>query len=191
MVLLAAIILGLAVGMVRGETLRRLGRLPLRGGIWVPFAFAIQWCIVYVHVPWCDGLWSTRTILLVFSYILLLAFVWLNRRLRGMWLIGLGLILNFAVIVANGGFMPITPEALIATGQENLAPGLQAGAHVRGTKDIVLPRTDTRLYWLSDIFILPPPFPLPSVFSLGDLLLAIGVFWLLQSAMMDTDTADR
>ncbi|MBM3302525.1 MAG: DUF5317 family protein, partial [Deltaproteobacteria bacterium] len=41
------------------------------------------------------------------------------------------------------------------------------------------------LWELSDIFVLPPPFPLPTAFSLGDALIAGGVFLLLQKAVGD------
>ena len=37
--------------------------------------------------------------------------------------------------------------------------------------------------FLSDIFVIPPPFPIPSVFSVGDFLIALGMFWLVPSAL--------
>jgi hypothetical protein len=46
-----------------------------------------------------------------------------------------------------------------------------------------LPRAQTQLWLLSDIFVLPPPFPIPSVFSLGDMMIAAGVFLLVQRGL--------
>ena len=59
---------------------------------------------------------TARRVLLVSSYLLLIAFVALNVRRPGIAVIGLGLLLNFAAIVANEGLMPITPEAVMRTG---------------------------------------------------------------------------
>ena len=41
----------------------------------------------------------------------------------------------------------------------------------------------TRLPWLTDRFLLAPPFPFPTVFSVGDLLIGLGVAWLIAAAM--------
>jgi hypothetical protein len=114
---------------------------------------------------------------------LLAIFVWQNRRLPGMWLVGLGLLANWAVILANGGHMPITFEALVAAGKGNLVSTPTAGTLVFGSKDVLLPGIETRLGFLSDIFVIPPPFPIPTVFSVGDALIALGMFGLVQHAL--------
>ncbi len=100
-----------------------------------------------------------------------------------MKLIGLGLLLNFAVIMLNGGFMPITPEALIQTGYDSYAPQLETGYRVARTKNIVMEPGEARLWFLSDILVLPRPFPIPSVVSVGDVVIAAGVFFFLREPM--------
>ena len=89
-------------------------------------------------------------------------------------------------MVANGGFMPITPEAVARIEHQNLIVHLGGVERMSGSKGIVLPREETALWVLSDIFIIPPPFPVPSAFSLGDVLVAVGAFMLLQKAMVST-----
>jgi hypothetical protein len=49
------------------------------------------------------------------------------------------------------------------------------------TKDFVLPLADTRLWFLDDRFILPAWMNYHVAFSIGDVLIAIGAFWLLWS----------
>ncbi|MGQ9586702.1 MAG: DUF5317 family protein, partial [Anaerolineae bacterium] len=110
-----------------------------------------------------------------------LAVVWHNRQLPGMWLIGLGLLLNGAVILANGGGMPITPQMMERLGVPVEVTQQAMRVFVPRAKDIVLPREETRLWFLSDIGFLPI---LGGVaFSIGDVLIAGGVIWLLDAGL--------
>jgi len=109
-------------------------------------------------------------------------FLWYNRRLPGFWLLGVGLLLNLAVIVANDGLMPISPETLaIVHGTQG--HGTEVAEVVEGQaigdKNIVLRVEDTRLEWLGDRFTVPDQWPIQFAFSLGDLFLALGAFWAL------------
>ena len=182
MILAAAILVAVVVGLVRGGSLQRLASLPFRLG-WVALvAFGLQIYLIYFPEPVSTGP-SLRVGVLMLSYALLLVVIWQNRALPGVWLMGVGLIANFAVMILNGGYMPITPEALAQAGFAHNALSAQAGARVLATKDIVLPRDATVAWWLSDIFVLPPPFPIATVFSAGDAIIALGAFWFLQNGM--------
>ncbi len=191
MILAAAVLGAVVIGLVRGGDLRRLAHVPLRWGGLTLVSFALQIYLIYFPESVSEGLLSPRVGLLLLSYVLLFAVVWQNRTLPGLGLIALGFTANLAVMVANGGYMPITAEALTQVGHARniLAPG--AGARVAATKDIVLPREMTVAWWLSDIFVLPPPFPIPSVFSIGDLLIAVGAFWLIQRSMLTAVPGSR
>lgn len=184
MILAAAIALAIGIAVARGGSIKRLGNLPLSWGWVALLAFGLQIYLIYFPEPNAQGLLSPRTLVLFLSYLLLIGVVWQNRSLPGIWLLGLGLAANFLVMALNGGYMPITAESLAQVGHSRNIVGTGSGARVSGTKDIVLPREATSAWWLSDIFVLPPPFPIPSVFSFGDLLIAIGAFWLLQSIML-------
>jgi hypothetical protein len=183
MILAAAVLVAVIIGLARGGSLQQLASLPLRWGWVAILAFGLQIYLIYFPEQVSAGLLSPRVGLLILSYSLLIAVVWQNRTLPGLWLIGAGLIANFAVMLLNGGYMPITAEALAQVGHARNALSTEAGARVLATKDIVLPRESTVTWWLSDIFVLPPPFPIPSVFSVGDVLIALGAFWLLQDGM--------
>lgn len=183
MILAAAVLGAVVIGLLRGGSLQQLAKLPLRWA-WVALvAFGLQVYLIYFPEPVSEGLISPRVALLVLSYALLFAVIWQNRTLPGLWLIGAGLVANLGVMILNGGYMPITLEALAQVGHARNALSSESGARVLATKDIVLARDATIAWWLSDIFVLPPPFPIPSVFSLGDALIALGVFWLVQSGM--------
>ena len=115
---------------------------------------------------------------IVTSQLILLIFAWLNRRLPGMSILIVGLVLNMAVIVVNGGFMPINPNtAERLVGAERMT-SFEIGSRI-GYKDILLPATGTRLEWLADRFLPPVGFPYQVAFSLGDVFIAFGAFWIL------------
>lgn len=183
MILAAAVLAAVIIGLARGGSLRRLADLPLRWGWAAPFAFGLQIYLIYFPEPQSHGLFNPRVLILIFSYALILGAVWQNRSLPGIWLIGAGFAANLSVMLLNGGYMPITGEALEQVGHSHQALGAAPGARVLGTKDILLPRDTTVAWWLTDIFVLPPPFPIPSVFSLGDLMIGLGAFWTVQNGM--------
>lgn len=175
MILLLALALAVGWALARGGQLRQLQSFSLRAPLIVGAAFLIQAGLIYVPAVESIGN-SGRVALLVFSYLLAGWFVWLNRRLPGMWLMGAGLWLNALVMLANGGYMPITYEALAAAGRLRLASSAETGTVVMSSKDILLPFAETRLALLSDVFVIPPPFPFSGVFSVGDVLIALGLF---------------
>ncbi len=127
--------------------------------------------ILVVDAPM--GLGDTaRRSLLVFSYVLLLGFVLANLHWRGLLVIGAGLLLNFLAIATNGGLMPISPHALERSG---LPRGeVATGQWVPDSKDVLLERGDTHLWFLSDVFVWKNPSGV-NAFSAGDLIIGAGL----------------
>jgi Family of unknown function (DUF5317) len=171
----AGLITGLGVSKWRGQPFHS----PTLNHIWlVLVGFLPQFLVIYLgnhrgSVP--DWL---AAVSIITSQLLLLAFAWLNRRLLGMWILIAGLVLNLAVMIANGGFMPINPDtAGRIVGAERIA-SFEPGSRI-GYKDILLPVTETRLEWLADRFLPPVWSPYQVAFSLGDVFIAIGAFGIL------------
>ncbi|HYY45602.1 MAG TPA: DUF5317 family protein [Candidatus Angelobacter sp.] len=88
----------------------------------------------------------------------------------------LGTICNELVRAFNGGYMPVDGAKLLA--------GLG-----RAADTYVLAGPQTRLAWLDDRFALPPPFP--GIASAGDILIAIGMAWLVATVMVRRQRRDR
>jgi uncharacterized protein DUF5317 len=164
MVPLVAVLLGAACGGKPDALLR----VPLRWLGLVPIAFAIQW--VLVRIPTMDP-HPALGVALVASYGTLLAFLLINRRLPGLGLAAAGTLLNLTAIVANGGFMPTTAATLAAAGLERSQMAL--GQRVLGSKDILLPPGGAVFGWLGDTMTIA--WPIPQAFSVGDVLVALGI----------------
>lgn len=182
MILAWAVVLGLVVAWARyrSEIAGHLASLSLTGAWLVPLALLLQLPLLRSGTGPIEPL-RVPQILFLGSQGLLLLFVGLNRRSAGIRLFGLGLLANLLVIGLNGGFMPITPETLTAINPGSQWEQWYPGLHYGGSKDIILPRGETVLWFLSDILVLPPPFPWPTAFSVGDLLIGAGIVWFLQA----------
>jgi hypothetical protein len=185
MILVVAMAAAIVLTWIRGGRLAALSRLSPRLSVLAVAAFTVQAAFIYRTPSGAvDGSWSWEEALFVGAHVLLLFMVWANRHLPGAKWIGCGLTMNLLVMLANGGWMPITPEALVQAGHRHLVSSLTAGTRVSSSKSVVLPRGQTSLWYLSDVFVLSRPFPVPTVFSLGDVLIAFGAFLLIQAGML-------
>jgi len=123
----------------------------------------------------------------IISFILLLIVAAFNLSIPGMKALGLGILLNLIVMVANGGYMPVSPDDLVEIGHPRQAEILRAG----GTDFYGIALTaQTRLPFLADIFVLPRFFPIRYVFSPGDALIGIGLIIILVWGMVKNPPAD-
>jgi hypothetical protein len=179
LILLLATVAGIIVGWLWARWQGQAYQVQAVRFPWLALiAFLPQFFVFYLpatreRMP--DGLAAASLIL---SLVLLLAFAWLNRRLAGMGLLILGLVMNLTVISTNSGFMPISPQIAAHLVSEETLDTIELGARF-GRKDILLAPEHTCFGWLSDRFLLPEWSPYQVAFSVGDILIAAGAFWLL------------
>jgi hypothetical protein len=159
--ILYAVVAGLAIGLLTGGRLARLGELRVR---WLPLAVIGLGIQVALFSDLGGSLAGDLSPLVyVASTVLVLAVVLANLRIPGLALVALGASLNLIAIIANGGSMPADPGALASLGK----PIEDA------TNSVVL--DDPVLPFLTDVFALPAWLPLANVFSIGDVLIGAGV----------------
>ncbi len=179
MILLTAILAGMLVGFMTTRRWKRPWVLPPLRSLWLvilaflPQFLAFYWPATRTRIP--DSLAAAG---LVVSQIMLLVFCWLNRHTPGIWLLALGTALNLLVIVANGGLMPINVQAASRLVSPDILRLIPVGSRFGYGKDVLLLVEQTRLVWLSDMLLLPAWFPYQVAFSVGDLGIAAGAFWL-------------
>jgi hypothetical protein len=179
MILLLLFGLGLVVALIRGGSFRNLATLRVRHA-WLPLvAFGLQAAFVLFPPDLTLIPAWVRTAIVVVTHGGMISFLLLNLALPGSRLLLVGAALNAAVMSANYGFMPVTPEALARAGHTGYIVSQGSYSFVERSKDIVLERQDTRLWFLSDVFGIPAPLPFSSNFSPGDLLIGAGAAWLI------------
>jgi hypothetical protein len=140
----------------------RLARIQLRRPGWVALALGTQVVMLAVSGPapnWVPA------VLHVTSYAFAACFVLANLALPGVGVIGAGALLNGVTIAVNGGTLPARPEALRLAGLNHTGDGFANSAAL----------DHPRLWFLGDVFAIPAGVPLANVFSLGDLLILVGV----------------
>ncbi len=172
MTLLPAVAIAVIVTWALGGTMSRLGTLTFRarGAIYV--ALGVQ---IAIFSPIADGNGSVVRIGQLVSYLLIVTFLVVNWRIRGMSVVALGAGANTAVIAANGGLMPVDPSAAEASGWP-LELWANGGYH-----NTILANADTHLAFLGDIIALPSS-PITAAISVGDLLLFAGAFLVVYRA---------
>ena len=180
MILLVGVALGLTCGYLRARLYNHPYQAPEVRHAWLVLAaYLPQFFAFYFPATRSAFPSDWVPVVLVGSQLLLLLFAWLNRRLPGFLLLGLGLFANLLVISLNGGLMPLMPENAARLLPAGSPVVLQPGERVGFGKDILLERADTRLWFLGDVFMLPEVFRYPLAFSIGDILISVGAFWLL------------
>jgi len=151
--LASAVLVGVLAGLMTGGRLARLADLHIA---WVPLL--VLALAARVFAPTFGE--SLPAWLLGFSAIVAVAVA--NRRIPGMWAIAAGAGLNLLVVVVNGA-MPVDPAAAAAAGSSIPADGLHREL-----------RAGDLLTFLADRLPVPP---IGGVYSLGDVVLAAGAFW--------------
>jgi hypothetical protein len=167
---LLPIALALPLALLCGGRLGRISALRLRG-LWLFFlAFGIQVvAFPFAFLPWTTGEDAAKVLWLVSYGCLLAAAVW-NRRIFGAQIVAVGMALNLVAILANGGRMPATPEAMEAAGLDFAVKHNSVAA------------AEPNVPWLVDRFAAPDWVPLTNVFSVGDVVIALGAVVLVFAA---------
>jgi len=161
-VVLIVALIGLGAGLLAGGSVRNFDRVQV---YWWGAALAGLGLQVAPLGRWMDD--DAAVAGLVVSYVLLIAFVWVNRRLPAAPLLLLGLVLNLVVIGFNGG-MPVSEAAIRSAGGPDgaLPSAIDDGKHHLMTSyDVLTP--------IADVIGIPPPAG--TVVSIGDLLLYSGI----------------
>jgi len=182
MVLVVAVLVGLAAGLCRARLRKREYRVyDLKATGLVLLAFVPQFFIFFLPSTRARIPDTTASILFIGSLVVLIVFSLFNIRKPSFWPITGGFLLNALVILLNGGWMPISPAMVQRLLPDTVANTWRVGERLGFSKDIVLLPENTRLWFLSDRFSLSSWLNYQIAFSPGDIIIFAGIIWLLWS----------
>lgn len=158
--------LSLAIAVMRGGRLTNLGDIQLKAWWLLILSFGLQ--AATPLLPDADWSEAAGVAMVLVSFALLMVLVILNRNQTGMWLAGLGVLMNFTVIALNGGMPVLSEAAEVASGFTVANPDLSGSF-----KHVVLDES-SRLTFFADVIPLRL-VGIGQVISLGDVFLAVGL----------------
>ena len=170
MFILYALVIGVALGIALGGRPAGLGSLRFRWSGVMLAGLLVQ--VVLFSDTVAERIGALGPPIYVASTVLVLAAVVANRSIPGMAIVALGAVSNLAAIVANGGYMPAARSALDALGKSDPTT-------YSNSTSVESPALGP----LTDVFAMPPWLPFANVFSVGDVLIVVGVVTTIVLAM--------
>jgi hypothetical protein len=178
------VLLGLGIGMLRGGRARGIIKIDFNA-IWL--------LLISVSIEFALSTWpgtaiakmgiSARIFFVTLQYCCFLAFIAFNIRKNSIWIIGLGGLLNMIVMIVNGGRMPVDPFILKLAPNSIETIRLAAGEIC----NYMIADETVKLLFLSDIIQIWNFTR--SIVSVGDLIIAVGMFFLVQNIVLSAKPA--
>lgn len=178
--LLDGFVLSMIIAFLRKGKFRRFRKVPLRNIELFAIPFLLQFAIFFGGKRGVPVFVRYGNLFYLASFVLLLLALSLNWKVWEFRVAAIGVFLNVMVIAFNGGRMPVSER-----GVEKSMLSTYAVSSIRSGENpqFVLMDEDTRLKPLADWLILPRPYPRPTVFSIGDLIITLAVVVLVQRVM--------
>jgi len=173
MFILYALVIAVPLGFVLGGRTAGLADLRIRWPWVMTAGLVIQLALFSPPLSAVVGGWGP--VVYVASTSVVIAAIAVNWRITGMPIVLLGAMSNLVAIVANGGFMPADVGAMAQLGRHSIE-GYSNSAIL----------ADPPLKPLTDLFALPTWLPFHNVFSIGDVLIGVGVGIVIVAAMRTT-----
>lgn len=173
---LETFILAIIVGFLLKGKPGNIANTPLRGAPFIFLGLILRNIAIIFKLPFLNQHMDTiiliAPVLFVCSFALLAFGVLLNFSRWPMIIVFAGVFLNFVVVLANQGYMPVSSIGLKFAGYDM--------SKITSTKldlNHILITTQTKLPFLSDIIAIPKPYPFPGMLSIGDVVMCMGLFF--------------
>jgi hypothetical protein len=182
MILSLAVIIGLAATIIRAKIMKRTLVIPTLHQEGLAFIAVVPQILIF-YIPGLSRVIPETIIpyIQIISMLGLIVFITINIKYNGFVLLGVGLVSNFLAIATNGGWMPISVNTLLRLHPELPVDYWNVGERLSFTKDRILSPEKINLAFLTDILNLPSWIRYKFAFSIGDILISIGIVWFLWS----------
>ncbi|AOT70010.1 DUF5317 family protein [Geosporobacter ferrireducens] len=163
-------IIGLILGKVRGGRFSNFSYLSIRAWPLIFLAFFIQVSPAFTNKISALSSFQGYAYGLSNGVIILLLLFNLNKR--GLKVMLAGLLLNLVAVYFNGWKIPVSMEGLQLAGLDAMVEAIQSGKIAN-----YIP-LDSLQHWskyLAKFIVIPKPYPLAKVISIGDLFITLGL----------------
>jgi MFS family permease len=184
---LSTILLALIVGAIAGGGLPRLADLRLRWTILLVTALGLR---ILAGLSRETGIGADIPVGWAYlaAYGLIFAWLWQNWRVPGLQIAAVGIGANMLAVLVNGGQMPIWSAAYFAAGFTESDIANDPFHFILRAETVGSFVAQGGLF--GDVIPLPIPF-VRDVVSIGDVLLALGIFWAIVYSMTRANAPAR
>ena len=171
-------IIGLILGKVRGGRFSNFSYLSIRAWPLIFLAFFVQ--ISPAFTDKISALAGFQFYAYGISVGLIILLMLLNMDKRGLKIMLVGLLLNLAAIYFNTWKMPVSMEGLQLAGLQPMLEAIRSG---KIANYIPLENIQHWSKYLAKFIVIPKPYPLAKVVSVGDLFITLGLILFIQGEM--------
>ena len=170
-----ALIFAVIIGYILKGKIKNLENVDIKRTYLVFISFFIEFFIIISIRKGFFNIGIFTYILDFVMYILLVIFIYFNRKNKYIVLMGLGFLLNAIPIFLNGGAMPVSAKAAETA-------GLTLNISKEGLYTLI--NENTRVWFLGDI--IPLTFLRNFAISIGDIIAVVGLMLFIITGMKKT-----
>ena len=174
-----SVVIGIIIGVVQHGSLTNIGITSIRGWYLIIAALLLSISPMFsINSPFFDDF---GVYIYLFSLLVMFAVVLWNLDKKGFWIIAVGAGLNLLVIMLTDFKMPIYMEGLRIAGLDGMINGIKSGEIINY---VSIESLDSWSRFMGKLIVLPKPYPLAKVISIGDLLMSLGIVFYLRGEMV-------
>ncbi len=174
-----SVVIGIIIGVVQHGRLTNIGITSIRGWYLIIAALLLSISPMFsINSPFFDDF---GVYIYLFSLLVMFAVVLWNLDKKGFWIIAVGAGLNLLVIMLTDFKMPIYMEGLRIAGLDGMINGIKSGEIINY---VSIESLDSWSRFMGKLIVLPKPYPLAKVISIGDLLMSLGIVFYLRGEMV-------
>lgn len=174
-----AVVLGISIGLVRNGSLRNISITKIRGWFLILLALVLQ--VITFIFPNISIVQSYEKQFYIVTAVLIILTLIINLDKKGIWIILIGALLNYVVVFINGFKMPIYFEGLKLAGLDHMVEGIKNGEIVNYMS---LDKVTNWTKHFGKYIVIPKPYPMAKVISIGDIIMSLGIVLFIQGEML-------
>lgn len=174
-----AVVLGIIIGLVRNGSLRNISITKIRGWFLILLALVLQ--VITFIFPNISIVQSYEKQFYIVTAVLIILTLIINLDKKGIWIILIGALLNYVVVFINGFKMPVYFEGLKLAGLDHMVEGIKNGEIINYMS---LDKVTNWTKHFGKYIVIPKPYPMAKVISIGDIIMSLGIVLFIQGEML-------